>query len=276
MVRRAALVAALLACVLALVLRTAPVGAHRSPLDCTANGLSLTIDRDTASPRNGETINYTVAVSNTVDGACDITDTTVTLTLPDADGTPNGKVVTLATSASYPAGDPAGAPPTVLGPVSYQVAVNPGVDEIVVEATASGMLHDAPTDHAARISRPLSTPVTQPPLAGHSSPSAVLRLPLPSTASRSARRDAACVSMPNGVATRAGDLSAIRVRVRRAGRKIVGALVRMSGPGFVRRRLTTVDGVAVFRVRPRRSGRLVIQSDRCPGADRIRVRPAVR
>ena len=55
-----------------------------------------------------------------------------------------------------------------------------------------------------------------------------------------------------------------------------GVLVRVIGPGFVKRKVTNRRGVAVFRVRAKRAGRLVIQSDRCLGADRVSVLRARR
>ncbi len=65
--------------------------------------------------------------------------TASTLTLPAANGTPTGQVVTLASSANFPAG----AAPRVIGTVPYRVAVDPGVTDIVAEARTSGTLHDA-------------------------------------------------------------------------------------------------------------------------------------
>jgi hypothetical protein len=91
----------------------------------------------------------------------------------------------------------------------------------------------------------------------------------------STHKDARCISTPSGLRVRARELAVVRVRVHEEGaRSPAGALVRISGPGFVRRAVSDADGIAVFRVRPRRTGILFIQSDRCAGADRIRVRAA--
>jgi hypothetical protein len=99
----------------------------------------------------------------------------------------------------------------------------------------------------------------------------VLRQQLPPVSSERARGNAPCVSTPRGLRVRARELTVVRVRVRDDGQRVENALVRITGPGLVLRRVTNENGLATFRVRPRRSGRLVIQSDRCTGADRLRV-----
>ena len=63
---------------------------------------------------------------------------------------------------------------------------------------------------------------------------------------------------------------------RQHGTPAATALVRIIGPGFVKRKVTNKNGVAVFRIRAKRAGRLVIQSDRCLGADRVAVLRARR
>jgi hypothetical protein len=71
-------------------------------------------------------------------------------------------------------------------------------------------------------------------------------------------------------------VTVVRVRVAEKGTRAEGALVRISGPGFVKRTTTNSGGSAIIRVRPKRSGTLVVQSDRCLGADRVRVLGARR
>ena len=104
----------------------------------------------------------------------------------------------------------------------------------------------------------------------------ILRRPLPSPNSPSARRDAECVAVPTTLPVRARELTRVTVRVRRRGRAVRQALVQITGPGIRRRALTNSRGIAVIRVRARRSGQLVIQTDQCAGADRVRVRAARR
>ncbi len=148
----------------------ATAGAHQSPPGCSSNSLSLTLTKDRTVVRPGDTLTYTVEAANQVAGPCDITSATVTLTLPAANGTPTGQVVTLASSADFPAG----AAPRVIGTVPYRVAVDPGVTDIVAEARTSGTLHDAPVDHAAQITKTVGTAVTQPAIT-------VTRTPTPSS-----------------------------------------------------------------------------------------------
>src|SRR3954451_14281074 len=125
-----------------------PAAADHHPANCTSNRLDLTISRDRAIVRPGETVNYAVRVANDGAGACDVSGVTITVTLPAADGTPTGATVTLATNAAYPAGTAE----FQLGVVPYTVAVNPGVTDAVVEAKASdGVLHDATNDHRFEI-----------------------------------------------------------------------------------------------------------------------------
>lgn len=136
-------------------------GAHRAPAACNANNLALNVSHDRTVVRNGDTITYMLTTANVDSGgqlACDVTGTTIALTLPAADGSPSGERQTLATSVDYPAGTPQ----AVLATVRYVVAVNPGVASVVVKAEATGKLHDAPSDDTVDIIKTLSTTVTQP------------------------------------------------------------------------------------------------------------------
>jgi hypothetical protein len=99
----------------------------------------------------------------------------------------------------------------------------------------------------------------------------VLGKSLASPNSRQARRDAPCIAVPAQLRVRARERTTVRVRVSEEGERIETALVRIIGPGIRRRKVTNQNGVAIFRVRARRSGTLVIQSDRCIGADRVSV-----
>jgi hypothetical protein len=82
--------------------------------------------------------------------------------------------------------------------------------------------------------------------------------------------------MPRSLSVRAKELTTVRVRVSADGTSPAGAIVRVTGPGFVKRLTTNADGIATFRVRAVRSGTLVVQSDRCLGADRVAVKSARR
>lgn len=350
-----------------------PAVAHDSPPGCGSNSIVLTPTKDRTLVRNGDQLSYTVSVSNDLGSPCDLTGSSVTLTLPARDGTPTGQTVTLASGRTFAAR----ATTEVLGTVPYTVDVAPGVTDAVVRATVSGTLHDAPTDHAAEVIKTLGTDVTQPhatlttsttPSSGQAplrvtttynltndsstgtpianprvsddrcrevtftggdangngvldtgetwtytcaaridsegtytntatatgtstvdnrpvdvpsaqstvqvtapSRASILRKPLPGVRSRGARGNARCVATAGRLRIRARELSVVRVHVRDQGEPVANALVRITGPGLVMRRITNDNGVATFRVRPRRSGTLFVQSDRCSGADRLRV-----
>jgi uncharacterized repeat protein (TIGR01451 family) len=358
----------------------ATASAHQSPASCSTNGLVLTLVKDRTLVRNGETSNYTVSVDNDETGACDITNATVTLTLPAGDGTATGRTVTLATDATFAAG----ASNVALGTVPYVVAINPGVSDAIAEAKVSGVLHDAPVDHTAQIAKTVGTDITQPvatltetatPAQGQSplpvtfaytvtngsttpvpmsdvrvaeekclsgapnyrsgdvngnsrldngeawtyscamtlrdpgsftstatatanstvdsravpiapasatvnvTPSRrqILRQDLPRSNAAQSRRDAQCmVAATSRRMVRARQRTTLRVTVRDGDAAAAGVLVRVVGPGLTRRTVTNARGAATLRLRPTRSGTLVVQTTECAGADRIRVRAARR
>lgn len=139
----------------------ASVSADQTPSGCNSNSLDLTVTKNRTMVEEGDTITYGVYVTNLDNGssiACDITGATVTVTLPAADGTPTGNVVTLATGVDYPAGTTS----TLVGTADYNVSVDPGVTDVVAQGNVSGTLHDAPTNHAASITKTVGTSVTQP------------------------------------------------------------------------------------------------------------------
>ena len=133
--------------------------ADRIPATCSANNLWLDLDKSTTTIKNGQTIYYTVEVGNENGTGCLIDEVLVTIQLPAADGTPTGTIVTLDSAVSLPVD---GSGNTLYPPVAYIVAVNPGVVDIVAEAKASGVLHDAPTNHTAAITKTVGTTVVWP------------------------------------------------------------------------------------------------------------------
>src|SRR5213596_783931 len=148
--------------VLALLLLAVSGGqalAHRSPSNCNANRLALSVDQTPAgSIVSGQTVTYRVGVFNPGPGSpgsigCDVTGTTVTFTCPGADGTPSGQTTVLGTALSFPAnnsGDIAAFPS-----VTCKIVVSPGVTSATGRAQAGqntgnrtadltkGVLHDA-------------------------------------------------------------------------------------------------------------------------------------
>ncbi|HWT25667.1 MAG TPA: hypothetical protein VN213_19330 [Solirubrobacteraceae bacterium] len=387
-------------------LAAAPAAAHETPAGCQGNSLGIELVKDRTLVRNGDTVNYQVWVENEGDRPCDVTGVGVTLQLPARDGTPTGRLVTLGTSESYPAGTALKRVDTV----AWVVDVEPGVFDAVPQARVTGdnALHDTErTDHDVNIDKTIGTdiihpqatttvtpnpptgdspldttftytftntspssdtplqppsfsespdicadtptrtggdtnndnevdngeswtytctgritepgttqttvttsvntalpgdqnrPVTVPPAtasvlvnstpaiappattgqpATPASPTAgnVLGKRLASPDAALARGDARCIRTPARLRVRARERTIVRVRVREQGERAAGALVRIVGPGIRQRKLTNRNGVATFRVRARRSGRLVVQSDRCLGADRVTVLRARR
>src|SRR5205809_5760223 len=133
--------------------------AHRSPSNCNANRLTLSLDQNPAGNIvSGQTVVYTVGVFNPGPGTgigCDVTGTTVTFTCPGADGTPSGQTTVLGTGLSFPA-DNSG--DTIFPSVSCTIVVTPGVTSATARAQAGqntgnraadltkGVLHDSAID----------------------------------------------------------------------------------------------------------------------------------
>lgn len=180
------MVASLLIIIMAAGSIAQTASAIQSPAGCNSNRLNLSITRDKLTVQQGDMLTYTVTVSNfdsAVSIACDVDGATVTVTLPNLDGTPTGTVVTMTTTGNFPAGTPV----TVLGTVPYIVNVNDGVTDATAEAEVVGVLHDAPTDHTAQISKTIGTTVTwdveTPPTTTETNPPSSSTLPgLPNTA----------------------------------------------------------------------------------------------
>lgn len=346
-----------------------PASADQAPAGCTTNGLAINITKSRTLVRNGDTVDYTVSVSNDAPGSCNITGATVRLTLPARDGTENGQVVTLATNQDFPANTHVTAYPAV----HYTVDVNPGVNDAKVLATADGTLHDAPNNHNFYVEKRLGLDIPPPTMAltkaasvltgpaaltvtytytvvntspvdlpianvavtddlcsplafasgdtngnakldvtetwtytcttTHANPGVYTNtanttgvgprgepvkagpaqqtvtvtpqiFPIPPVTAPEAKAPAACVSTPKTLSVRAKELTTVRVHITDATGNASGASVRVTGPGLVRRAKTDASGMVTFKVRPTKSGKLVIQADRCFGADRLSVKSA--
>src|SRR5947207_15567373 len=64
-------------------------GAHESPAGCEGNGIGGGNMRSASTVANGGTVSFTASVSNTgIAAPCDLTDATVKLCCPGADGQP--------------------------------------------------------------------------------------------------------------------------------------------------------------------------------------------
>src|SRR6184192_14830 len=133
--------------------------AHRSPSNCNANRLTLSLDQNPAGNIvSGQTVTYTVGVFNPGPGTGiggDVTGTTVTFTCPGPDGSPSGQTTVLGTALSFPA-DNSG--DTIFPSVSCTIVVTPGVTSATARAQAGqntgnrtadltkGVLHDSAID----------------------------------------------------------------------------------------------------------------------------------
>lgn len=94
---------------------------------------------------------------------------------------------------------------------------------------------------------------------------------LPATTSPLARSSAPCVSTPRRLRLRANETTTVVVRIARGEDRLARSLVRVTFPGGSRTARTGADGTVRLRIRPRRAGTLVVQSEACFGADRVRV-----
>src|SRR5689334_6079814 len=73
----------------------------QDPVGCRSNSFQLAISKDRTYIRDGETINYTVSVSNPGLPACTVSSANVQLQLPDATGNPSSVLQTLTQNATF-------------------------------------------------------------------------------------------------------------------------------------------------------------------------------
>jgi hypothetical protein len=138
---------------------TEPAMAHQDPPGCQDNSLNLNVGRNLDTFRNGDVVVFTVAGINTAGNPCNVTGANISLTLPAADGSETGQTVTLATNANVAAG----ATNQQFTPVSYTVALNPGVQIARVRLRASGIVHtQAAADDSVNIDKTLTIGEFQP------------------------------------------------------------------------------------------------------------------
>jgi uncharacterized repeat protein (TIGR01451 family) len=136
-----------------------PAMAHQDPPGCKDNSLNLNVGRNLDTFRNGDVVVFTVTGNNTAGTPCNVTGANISLTLPAADGTETGQTVTLATNANVAAG----AANQQFNPVSYTVALNPGVTIARVRLRAGGVVHtQAAADDTVNIDKTLTIGEFQP------------------------------------------------------------------------------------------------------------------
>jgi uncharacterized repeat protein (TIGR01451 family) len=88
----------------------------------------------------------------------------------------------------------------------------------------------------------------------------------------------ACLSVASQhLKVRAREINTVRVRVRVNGKNIARSKVKIHGPaGLKKTGVTNRKGMVTFVVRPKKSGRLTITSDKCAVKARVSVKPARR
>jgi Ca2+-binding RTX toxin-like protein len=132
---------AILGSLLAVVALAAPsASAHPDPLGCTQPSFSYAWG-GLGIFRNGDTAHLTGSVGNNnpTNVACNITNATITLQVPAADGS-DGQTFVLATGVDLAAG---AAPVQFGGTVDYEVDFNPGVFRGWVNIAIDGTVHSA-------------------------------------------------------------------------------------------------------------------------------------
>lgn len=127
-------------CLAILVATAVPAQAHEDPVGCTSSGSFASLDPSSGLAiihRNGDHLALAVRVRNDSAGACSITDATITVRVPAADGTP-GPTTTVTTTLDLPGGT---GPSTLATTVPYDVDFNPGVFSGPVTVAFEGTLH---------------------------------------------------------------------------------------------------------------------------------------
>src|SRR4051794_11396963 len=140
---------------MAVALSPSAAQADQSPAGCSSNSLTLRIIRDRPVVRVGEQVTYTVFASNPGNDACDITNASITITTPGPTGAANGTTSTLAQGLDLLGGSGE----RQIGRVSATITVNNGITDAIASASATGVLHDAPVNHTANITKTLGTTV---------------------------------------------------------------------------------------------------------------------
>jgi hypothetical protein len=157
-----------------------PAAAHQAPPGCVTRDLQLTVTADRPVVRAGEDVTFAVRASNNSPGACHVTDATITLQLPNANGSviqPGGETKTLTTTGAYDAATSN----ALVGTVTYEAKLNAGVTALGVVAKASYTAHTGTPDTTGTTERPFSVTVSQPSLSLTATPPAGGIVPLAAT-----------------------------------------------------------------------------------------------
>lgn len=144
-------------------LATAAPAQAQDPVGCRGNTFQLDILKDRTYIRDGETINYTVAVANNIPGSCTVSQISVMLNLPSPTGAPSNASQQLTNSATF------GIPTQRLefGPFPFTANFGPNPpDRYTAQVTVTdGRLRDIPPPYSRLdILRTLQTLTVQPAL----------------------------------------------------------------------------------------------------------------
>jgi hypothetical protein len=123
----------------------APASAHIDPPGCTQSALSFDWGSGlNVVHRNGDVVLINARVGNDQipSGVCHVTDATVRLTFPHADGTPDGREFILATGVDFPPN----APKKSFWKRNLTVDFDPGVFRGFVFIYVSGIVHASDPD----------------------------------------------------------------------------------------------------------------------------------
>jgi hypothetical protein len=121
------------------LMASTPALAQVSPPGCTANRFNVDIITDRNVFRVGDTIPFTVEISNVGAFGCDVSNITARFQYPGPDGTPSGPAITLTSARRFNIGTST----VSFGPYTHVAAINPGVPGLVARVSyADGLLHD--------------------------------------------------------------------------------------------------------------------------------------
>ena len=163
--RRAVLVMAVVAFG---AVNAAPASAHRSPGNCLVNGIDLELAKSGQVFRPGDTVTFTIAVSNVdkplLGVSCDITGAAIGFNPPNPDGSADNNLAHPPVVVMVPTRDYLnGFPLQVMGTYNWVVNLNPGVTFATAVTTVAGTLHDGVPDTTfAEIGKSIGFTVTNP------------------------------------------------------------------------------------------------------------------
>jgi hypothetical protein len=144
------------------MLGATPAGAQE-PNGCVGNTFQLDITKDRTYIRDGETINYTVALSNNIPGSCNVSQINVLLNLPSATGDPSAAFQQLTNNATFAIPTPR----IPFGPFAFTAVfgANPPARYTAQVSVTDGRLRDIPPPYSRLdILRTLQTLTVQPAL----------------------------------------------------------------------------------------------------------------